>query len=437
MLAWLLSQSVNTRHDARVDARVAVDRLLPPLATSASEARRLLRDALDGVEDDSVDAAQVAVSEIVTNALVHAGTEMRLRVLLAGSGLRVELKDGSPHLPRRRDYSTVAATGRGLHMVSEVVDKWGAYPDGEGKVVWFEIVDEDDPAPHGSDVDPSLPARTDHLEVELLNVPLLMHAAWQEHAAALLREMLLIRLDEDLTAFEEHAAVSDALSVLFEQIPAPDLGDHPEQIMGAATEPHVSLPRLVLRVPRGSLPHFRTLEESLEEAVELAELGELLSPPTQPEIQIMRQWLCGQVLAQAAGHRGIAWVSPTDTRAPEISGPLEWDPAEVNESARTLLAADDTNRILAASPSAVAALGYADLAELVGQRLVSIIPLRYHQAHVAGFTLHLVNGRSPLLGNRVTVPVVRADGTEVDTELVIEATPLPHGRRLFVAEFFD
>jgi anti-sigma regulatory factor (Ser/Thr protein kinase) len=406
------------------------------LATSAGEARRLLRDALAGVEDDSVDAAQVAVSEIVTNALVHAGTEMRLRVLLAGTGLRVELKDGSPHLPRRRDYSTVAATGRGLHMVSQVVDKWGAYPDGEGKVVWFEIVDED-PAPDGSDVDPGRPRRTDHLEVELLNVPLLMHAAWQEHAAALLREMLLMRLEEDLSALEEHAALSDALSVLFEQIPAPDLGDHPDQIMGSATEPGVSLPRLVLRVPRGSLPHFRKLEQSLEEAVELAELGELLSPPTQPEIQIMRQWLCGQVLAQAAGHSGIAWVSPTDTRTPDISGPLEWDPTEVNTSDRALLAADDTNRIVAASRSAIASLGYVDLAELVGQRLVSIIPLRYHQAHVAGFTLHLVNGRSPLLGNRVTVPVVRADGTEADTDLVIEATALPHGRRLFVAEFFS
>jgi len=128
-----------------VEAHVAVDLELPPVATSAGEARRILRDALSGAEsDDSVDAAQVAVSEIVTNALVHAGTPMRLRVLLQGSALRVELRDGSPHLPHRRDYSSVAATGRGLHMVAQMVDRWGAYPDGRGKVVWFEIVDGDD-----------------------------------------------------------------------------------------------------------------------------------------------------------------------------------------------------------------------------------------------------------------------------------------------------
>lgn len=415
-----------------------MDLQLPPLATSAGEARRLLRDALSGVESpDAVDAAQVAVSEIVTNALVHAGTPMRLRVLLAGAGLRVELSDGSPHLPHQRDYSSIAATGRGLHMVSQMVDKWGAYPDGEGKVVWFEIVDEDDAAPAataGAPTDPRTDA--DSVEVELLNMPLLMHAAWQEHAAALLRELMLLRLDEELTAIASHAAASDALSVLFEQVPAPELGEHPDEIMDSATEPGVSVPRLLLRIPHGSVRHFDLLDAALEEAVALAEVGELLSPPTQPEIRVMRKWLCDQIRAQSNGHSGLAWVSPTFPRAPEIAGPVEWDVDEVNLSERALLAADDTNRILAASPSAVAFLGYDDVDELVGQRLVSIIPLRYHQAHIAGFTLHLVNGRSPLLGNRVTVPVVHRDGSEVNTELLVRASALANGRRLFTAEFF-
>lgn len=415
-----------------------MDLLLPPLATSAGTARRLLRDALEGVEpEDSVDAAQVAVSEIVTNALVHAGTPMRLRVIL-GEGLRVELEDGSPHLPHQRDYSSIAATGRGLHMVSQMVDKWGAYPEGDGKVVWFEIVDGESGASGPGEVSDIARDEVDAYEVVLLNVPLLMHAAWQEHAAALLRELMLIKLDGDLTALEEHAGISEALNVLFEQIPAPDLGDHPEAIMGAATEPGVSLERMVLRVPRGAIDHFQTLDDSLEEAVRLAETGDLLSPPTQPEIRIMRQWLCAQIREQVtSGAAAAAWVSPTDTRPPEMSGPLVWDPAEVDDSDLALLAADDTNRIVAVSASAIAALGYAGRADLIGERLVSIIPLRFHQAHIAGFTLHLVNGRSPLLGQRVTVPVLHADGTEVDTELTVEGRALAHGRRVFVAQFFS
>ena len=418
---------------------MAVDLELPPVATSASQARKIVRDALLGAEsDDSVDAAQVAISEIVTNALVHAGTPMRLRVLLQGSALRVELHDGSPHLPRRRDYSSVAATGRGLHMVAQMVDRWGAYPDGRGKVVWFEIVDdaEDTGNVTGQVPDTTLPDLERSVEVELMNVPLLMHAAWQEHAAALLRELMLVRLDEDLSALEQHAGASDALSVLFEQVPVPELGEDPDAIMGSATEPAVSMSKLTLRVPRASLAHFDLLDSMLEDAVALSDLGELLSPPTQPELRVMRQWICEQVRAQVAGRSGLAWLSPTDARAPVTPVPLGWDPAEVNGSERALLTADDANLIIAASPSALARLGHTELDQLVGQRLISIIPLRYHQAHIAGFTLHLVNGRSPLLGHRVTVPVVRADGTEADIQLELNAIPLPSGRRVFTAELF-
>jgi len=410
------------------------------VATSAGEARRVLRDALSGAESDaSVDAAQVAVSEIVTNALLHAGTPMRLRVLLQGSSLRVELRDGSPHLPHRRDYSSVAATGRGLHMVAQMVDRWGAYPDGRGKVVWFEIVDGDQETgdvvgqvPHSQ-----LPESAGSIEVELLNMPLLMHAAWQEHAAALLREMMLIRLDDDLSALEHHAGASDALSVLFEQVPVPDLGEDPEAIMSSATEPAVSLSKLTLRVPRTSLTHFDLLDNMLEDAVTLADLGELLSPPTQPEIRVMRKWICEQIRSQTEGGAGLAWVSSTDAHPSVTPVPLDWDPAEVNDSERALLTTDDANLIIAASSSTLAAMGYAHLDDLVGKRLISIIPLRYHQAHIAGFTLHLINGRSPLLGQRVTVPVVRADGSEQDMELELGVTPLPSGRKIFTAEFFS
>ena len=418
---------------------MAVDLELPPVATSAGEARRILRDALSGAESDgSVDAAQVAVSEIVTNALVHAGTPMRLRVLLLASGLRVELRDGSPHLPHRRNYSSIAATGRGLHMLAQMVDSWGAYPEGRGKVVWFEIVDDSQQSGDvvGQVPDSLLPESEGSIEIELINMPLLMHAAWQEHAAALLREMMLIRLDGDLSALEQHASASDALSVLFEQVPVPDLGEDPEAIMGLAIEPAVSLSKLSLRVPRTSLSHFDLLDSMLEDAVTLADLGELLSPPTQPEIRVMRQWICEQIRSQTEGRQGLAWVSTADARPPATPVPLDWDASPVNESDRALLTADDANLIIAASPSALAALGYDNLDELVGQRLISIIPLRYHQAHIAGFTLHLVNGRSPLLGQRVTVPVVRADGSEQDIDLLLGATPLPNGRRVFTAEFF-
>ena len=421
--------------------QVAVDQMLPALPSSAGEARRLLRDALPGdASEEATDAAALALSEIVTNALVHAGTPMRLRVILAPQSVRVELADGSDHLPLPRDYSRAAGTGRGLHMVTEVVDQWGAHHDEEGKVVWFEIADPppddaQDTAERVSTAQPSAGASTVH--IELGNVPLLMHAAWQEHASGLLRELLLARLDEDPTALDEHAAASAAMSVLFEQVPAPDLGEDPEAIMAAAVEPQVSAEQVSLVLSADAVSDFDVLDQMMETSVRLAEEGRLFSPPTQPEIAGFRRWLCAQVRRQSAGGAPEAWTAPIGNPPPPDPRTLRWDPAPVNSSTSALIAADDTDQIVAVSPSALTLLGYEDPGQLVGSRLICIIPTRYHQAHIAGLTLHLASGRGPLLGNQVTVPVLRADRSEQVIGLRIEARHLADGRAVFVAELLD
>ncbi len=419
-----------------VTPQVAAEEELPPEATSAGRARALLRRALAGHErEDALDPAQLAMSEIVTNALVHAGTSMRLRILLAPHGLRVELADGSHRMPARRDFGTTAATGRGLLLVEELATRWGAYPVDEGKIVWFEFSEDEqlwDRLQHAETADdPSV------VVVELPHMPLLMHHAWQEHASSLLRELLLVRLDAELSALEEHASASDALALLAEQVPAPDVGIDPHSVMSMATEPAVSDPDLRLLVPRTSVPNFAALDVMLDEAMRLAEHGELLWPPTQPEIQAMRSWICEQVQSQAVGGPATAWASLSTAPPPEHgSADVEWDDTGVRESPHALLAADDANRIIAVSRSTLDLLGYDDPDELVGHRLVTVIPERFHQAHIAGFTLHLVNGRSPLIGRRFTVPALRRDGTEVEVGLQIDSHLLPEGRTLFTARFY-
>ena len=91
---------------------------------------------------------------------------------------------------------------------------------------------------------------------------------------------------------------------------------------------------------------------------------------------------------------------------------------------------------MAPGPGSSSLLGYARAADVVGSRLISLIPTRYHQAHIAGFTLHLASGRGPLRGTRIAVPVLRADRTERVMELQVEAQHLPDGRAVFVAELF-
>jgi hypothetical protein len=76
---------------------------------------------------------------------------------------------------------------------------------------------------------------------------------------------------------------------------------------------------------------------------------------------------------------------------------------------------------------------HAVLAQLVGWRLVTIIQPRYHQAHLAGFAMHLSTGRSPLLGRPVIVPALRRDGTEIPFELVVQSHHFSADRLGFVA----
>ena len=202
--------------------------------------------------------------------------------------------------------------------------------------------------------------------------------------------------------------------------------------MATAVEPRVSAEMVLLTVPSASVPHFRMLHEILTAATRMADAGALLTPPSQPELQALRRWLCTEVQQQTDGGRPGPWVGDVDDAAPPRLA-AEWDSSMVAGATAAMLAADDTNRILAVSPAALALLGYDDASELVPRRLVAIIPPRYRQAHLAGFTLHLFAGRSPLLAAPVTVPALRRDGSEVMVDLTVSAHHLARGRRVFIA----
>lgn len=99
-----------------------------------------------------------------------------------------------------------------------------------------------------------------------------------------------------------------------------------------------------------------------------------------------------------------------------------------------MIAADDEDRIVAISEPALRLLGYADARELLGSRLVGIIPPRYRQAHLAGFTMHFLSGRALLVGRTVVVPALRRDGSEVDLAMTIRTERTEDGRTVFVAD---
>ena len=407
---------------------------LPADARSVRAARSVVRTVISesglAESDDWAERAALAVSELVTNAVVHAGTSIELRVLLSPTSLRVEIADHSTHAPTARTHAITAVTGRGLHLVDSSVDRWDIETHADGKTIWFEI---GEPLHLVSD-DTSNRDGGGDVEIVLRQMPLLIHMAWQEQVSALLREYLLARLEDDPTVLERHARASAAMSLLFEQVPHPQLADDPDLIMVGTVEPAVSEPELVLRIPREHLADFEVMESLIDEAVTLARSGELLATPTQPEMSAMRQWLCRQVRQQAAG---IVEPTPYTVQADTSALSHEIPPAlrTLADHGGTLLVADEDLRIVAITPPLLEILGYDDEADLLRRRVVVVIPKRFQQAHIAGYALHQTNGRSALLGADLTVPAVRADGTEVELGLVIEPHALDDGLRAYVARF--
>jgi PAS domain S-box-containing protein len=414
---------------------------LPPQPASVAEARRLVRRLLERCErEDLTEPAVLLVSEIVTNALLHAGTDIELRARVDDRGVRIEVGDGSSHLPSRRSYAPTSGTGRGLLMIESMVDDWGVTRHAHGKTVWFELSSDgderrvDDLAAPRTDGPRWRRRASDNVPVALHNMPLLLHAAWQEHAEALLREYLLASLDsEGEDPIQMHAEATDAIAVLEEYVPRADVNLSPDHLMGDATEPRVSASLIEVPVPVGSVSHFETLDRAIQAALDLSEEGLVLTPPTQPEVQAFRRWLCRQVLRQADGDTPEPWTVPRDDRlAPaEVVG---WDVTTVTHAEHGIIAANQSSQIIAVSPEAARILGYDDGSELVGARIVSIVPERYRQAHVAGFTMYLLVGRRPLLDNAVVVPALRRDGTEVEVELVVRDHGIGEGRSVLLAD---
>ena len=157
---------------------------LPGVPASASRARQVVREALAAADRTQwADAASLACTELVSNVVLHARTDLGLTVEVFDDAVRVEVRDGSPVLPVQRDYGQQATTGRGMAVVAALASEHGVSDAGpDGKVVWFTVTGE---AAESSDED-TLAAWDDAAwsTGELLDAATLEPAERTVHAAA-------------------------------------------------------------------------------------------------------------------------------------------------------------------------------------------------------------------------------------------------------------
>lgn len=415
---------------AHTSTDVGHSRDLDPVPESARAARRLVLESLAEVgRSDLAEVAGLLVSELVTNSIVHARTAIGLDVVVGAGGLRVSVRDGSPNLPVPRHYGRSATTGRGLELVELLADRHGTTGDGNGgKTVWFELGTPDATDDLASDARPDaagLDDGEDGVVVHLNGMPLRLALAWQQHIDALLREHVLSQWDPDTPSHGECPGDDMAAGDAFATVAAALEG------LGTAGDltPHVDI---ALPLRDGAAAHFVDFDQLVEHVVDLAHRGLTLAPPTQPEIRLLRRWICDQVEAQTAGAAPEPWPGlPAGLPPrPEIHPP-KWDSRTVRSATEAVVAADDGNSIIAASPAALELLGWDE--DLIGQRIAALIPERYREAHIASFTTHLLTGERRILDREVRVPALRRDGTEVTVLLLVRRESTSDGRVVFTA----
>lgn len=112
----------------------------PPTRQAASTARELVADActawgLGHICDD----AQVVVTELVANAVRHAGTSVTVTVHRVDHGIRLEVVDQSKRPLLRRDVDLLAEGGRGLLLVDALTTSWSVEADQHGKRVVADL----------------------------------------------------------------------------------------------------------------------------------------------------------------------------------------------------------------------------------------------------------------------------------------------------------
>jgi anti-sigma regulatory factor (Ser/Thr protein kinase) len=120
-----------------------VELALPPVAAAAGQARTAVRAAVERRALGRADDAALLVSEICTNAIKHARSELTVRVWAEPSRLRISVEDREgatlPRPGKAARGDPEAESGWGLLLVEALADAWGVQTTPDGKRVWFDL----------------------------------------------------------------------------------------------------------------------------------------------------------------------------------------------------------------------------------------------------------------------------------------------------------
>ncbi|MGY1440052.1 SpoIIE family protein phosphatase [Streptomyces reniochalinae] len=408
-----------------LSAPEALSQRFAPRPESVTQARRFVRTALSGVAPDMLATAELLVSELMTNAVLHARTEAEVSAWSLGRTVHVQVSDHRPSRgvvsPDRHPYASV---GLGLTLVEELASCYGVRVGDGQKTVWCELW------PEGTSPPPSgwghtLPPDQPGVTITLVDLPDALYVTSLQHRHALLRELTLAAFAGDPVGVrpEELATAHDMSNVVSARVTAA----LEEQRSAAGVR------SLQVTIPADATPALFAARRTLDLGEEAAGHERLLTLPSLPQNRVFRQWLFDQITGQISGKDPTAWTEVSRGPSASLSELAPWDADQVQTSRTPTVAADDTHRIIAANDPAGHLLGW-QANELVGQWLTALIPEHLRERHRSAFSSLLLTGEPRILGRSVPLPALHRDGRLVPIRLVIQPQQTADGRTVFVAQ---
>ena len=300
----------------RLQVRLAAD------AASVPAVRRLVVDGLTAWgEVDLVEAAELVVSELSSNAALHASAafmHVTLERAAGTSGVRVAVEDDGPvpaDAVRSRarlddvDWPELDATGRGLAIVAMIAGRWGVDRTARGKRVWADLVDPDGvhvaTEPEAATVTDALP---DTLPpgwalVRLVECPVELSLQQDSHLDELVRELQLLSVDEGNS--ESAALAEEIRGLLVSPTHARLTGRRAAARARAEGRDSVDVE---MAMPREFGDLVARLQEAVKRADVLCEQGRLLTLASPPDLRALRAWMTHEVLGQTThGAAPVPW----------------------------------------------------------------------------------------------------------------------------------
>jgi hypothetical protein len=282
--------------------------------SSVHDARRWAVEACREIDrSDLAECAELGVSELIGNAILHGEPPVRMRMRGTHEHPRIEVRDGSrrpPQLPEAHTRHPIddplITFGRGLDIVARCATAWGADVDEDGKVVWFvpstETLAEGSGGVISGDLDHLEGEPANNVHVEVREVPLRTLHASQTQWSELRREVRLLSL-----AHADDYPLAKSLSDLFADLEGVLRDGIPGDEIESALASGESTTDLRVDVPKASEEMIEQFLDQLDRADEFCQEQRLLSLARTKEQRRFQRWLFGEFVRQQRGEPPQPW----------------------------------------------------------------------------------------------------------------------------------